>query len=266
MGIYIDSMNSLYEHIVEQILIESKIDSFARVITQKVIRAAKNFRHKVTPSSDVNLVAKVSWPQFLKRTDVFASPEGKLARAQKLKTQVDEIPVIRLSLSYKLMQVISDDSVKVSGSWNPMSDTLKLNFTIKSSTGTFDKQHLSMLQKRAYGVIRHELEHTTQDTPKLTAASAAATELKSQAPVPSMMSVYRYFTSEAEIEAFVMGLYHIAKRTRTPFKDVVRQFIQEKISFAIRAGRNPVEVRNLYQDVEAAWLSYAKKRLPKAVV
>lgn len=260
-------MTTLYERVILSLLTESKVDTFARSISQKLMRAAKKSMDKINRQGHVTLKTTLSWPAFMKRRDYFSTLPGKLDRAVKLGINPFGPQVIHVALLFALTKSRTRDFVDVGGSWSPPHDSLTLEIIIESTTGTLRPEHLSMIQQKAYDVIRHELEHTGQTDEKLFGGMEAARELHALPSIwQSPQSVRKYYTSEAETEAFVAGIYHRAKRTRRPFVQVMDETINNIINAGAKKGVDIVELRNIFMEVRYRWIEYAKKRFPKAVV
>lgn len=245
-------MHVLYERVVNQLLTESKVDTFARTITRKIIRGAKVFMNKINTQQRATLSVRLTWPKFLKR--------------RVPSDQSDDL--IYVNLTFDLTQSKQDEII-ASGAWVPFENMLEIKFKIKSTTGFFAEDHLSQLQVKAYDVVRHELEHATQTLQKIIGATDAAKSLSRvliTGGIAGIRSLLQYYTSQAEIEAFVAGLYHRAKRVRQPFILVVDEVIEKVIEDAAKLGLDLTEVRYVMMEARYRWLQYAKKRFPKAVV
>jgi hypothetical protein len=259
----------LYERVVLSLLRESKMDTFARKVTQKVINASKKVTDKLNKVGQVNLNMMLPWPKFMKRRDQFSTALGKFERWRFLGKPTNE-DTIKVVLSFQLSRgPRKRDNVDISGSWRQGIDELSLTVHIDSTTGAMKPTLLSMVQDRAYEVVRHELEHATQTQEKLMGGSRAASDLINAAPSAIWKTpgtVREYYMSEAEIEAFVSGIYHRAKRSRTPFIKVLDEILEDLIKTGNSYGADPVKLRNVFAEVRYTWLQYAKKRFPKAVV
>ena len=263
-------MSMLYESVLSRLLRESKVDTFARSISQKLMRAAKKSMDKVNKQGHVILKTTLSWPAFMKRQDYFSTMQGKLDRAMSLGVTSGlpgTVPTIRVALLFGLTKNRNRDQVHMGGSWSPAHDVLTIEAIIDSTTGTMRTDHLSMIQAKAYEVIRHELEHTGQTDEKLFSGAAANQELSALRNIwQSPQAVRKYYTSEAETEAFVAGIYHRAKRERRPFIKVLDEMIEGIIDSGSKKGVSIVDLRNIFMEVRYRWIEYAKKRFPKAVV
>lgn len=266
-------MSSVYERVIVSLLTESKVDSFARRLTQKVINATKKKMDDINKKRSLILTMKVPWPEFLVRKDEFATLTGRLERNSAMNGKGPN-PFGPMEIRIKLaIEVIPKnelkDDINMMASWSPFYDEMIIQIQVVSTTGAVKLQHLSAIQAECYNAIRHELEHSTQTTEKLIGGLRAGGDMMSGIPRqvwsdPKILS--NYFLSEAEIEAFVAGLFHVAKRTRTPFIKVLDELIEKLMRQTTRYGSDAVEMRNVLLTVKWKWLAYAKKRFPTAVV
>ena len=101
--------------------------------------------------------------------------------------------------------------------------------------------------------LRHEIEHVTQsgwntiDSKYIPSDQAMRKKIESGALPPA-----RYFTLPKEIDAMIQGLYLRAKKTRTPFKQVVDNYLNIWVS-------NQSITETDKQNILKVW----RERLPK---
>jgi len=248
------SAELVYENVVRALLNESRMDSYARALAQKLVSATKRLmpriNQKIKADGKSVLAMKVERPSFLRQ-------QGAPSQSLTL--------LINVTITAKRSDV---DRISMSGSWSIDENAVYINIIVLSPDRAVQSKHLSMIQNRAYDVVRHELEHATQPNDKLTAGAEAGTEFMT---VPdeawsSPRKIYAYFASEAEVEAYVAGLYHAAKRQRRPFIELLDALIADMISNGIRRGTDARTLRDVFADVRNLYVRYAKKRFPKAVV
>lgn len=261
----------LYERVILALLRESKTDTFAKMIVQKVMRATKKSMDNVNKKGVVKLKYTQSWPPFMKRKDWFSTPQQRARREYMtgIPATVQGKEAITVNLLIAVAREVSErDEVDFGGSWSPIEDQLTIKIIVFSTTGTLKLQHLSMIQAKAYEVVRHELEHSVQPESYLIGGMLANSEMQA---VPdgawsSPKALAGYFLSPAEIEAYVAGLYHQARRTRKPLIKLIDDQIQAFMAAATRKNVDAVDMRNVLMQVRYKWIEYAKKRFPKAVV
>lgn len=265
-------MQTLYENVLATLLNESKVDTFARRLTQKVVNAAKKKMDDINKKRFLELTMRIPWPSFLKRQDWFSSPEGRLDRYHYFGPKAPS-PFGPMEIKVKLSFIVVPanksrrNHVTMEAGWTPALDTMEINVVIESLTGVLTPQHLSELQIRTYEIVRHELEHASQTAEKLMTGVKGNQAL---AGVPREVwtnpeTVASYFLSASELEAFVAGMYHEAKRTRRPFIKIVDEKIELMMRMATAHGADAVNLRNVFMEIRYKWLEYAKKRFPKAI-
>jgi len=92
-------------------------------------------------------------------------------------------------------------------------------------------------------VIRHELEHFTQEGTNAISSKEMADDMKIRKQInKGKLPRAEYFKLGREVDAMLQGLYIKAKKTRTPFKDVINDYFD-------KVGLNPQE----RQDILDVW-------------
>lgn len=263
-------MQSLYERVVHSLIVESKVDTFARSMTWNLVRACKSTMDKVNKQGRIKMKYVQSWPDFLKRKDIYSTAVGKAARFKALGIGSAD-PGAPTSFTARLSIVLEPklgekDDVHMTGAWMPALDVLEVDVFILSTTGVMKPQHLSMIQQKAYEIFRHELEHSVQPDSKIMPAVLANQELMSAGGSlwKSPRALKNYLLSVGEKEAFVAGLYHAAKRTRRPFVKLLDDKLEMLMRSALKKGLEATPVRNILAQVRYEWLQFAKERFPKA--
>ena len=144
----------------------------------------------------------------------------------------------------------TEDTYKVDGGANAGFDNegdeiqpiINISFNIPNNP---DWQEISMDLK---DVVRHELEHLTQDGENLKQGKYIPDDQDLRALIDSgILDQDTYYSLPKEIDAMIQGLYMKAKKSKTPFSDVVDDYLQKVIE-------DP-EVQNKVKEV---W----NKRLP----
>jgi len=92
-------------------------------------------------------------------------------------------------------------------------------------------------------VIRHELEHFTQEGTNAIFSKEMADDIKIRRQInKGKLPRAEYFKLEREVDAMLQGLYIKAKKTRTPFKTVINDYFD-------KVGLDPQE----RQDILNVW-------------
>jgi hypothetical protein len=77
-------------------------------------------------------------------------------------------------------------------------------------------------------VIRHELEHFTQEGTNVIPSKEMADDMKIRKQInKGKLPRAEYFKLEREVDAMLQGLYIKAKKTRTPFKTVINDYFDK---------------------------------------
>ena len=231
-------MDSLYERVVLRLLVESRIDTFARTITRKIVQLIIQRIEKLDAKKRITIVIKNLDP---------AHEDFNLKLTVTLKQR-------------------GDNRVNVAGSWTPALDELDVNVFFETRNGLFDKTLLSGLQQKLYDTVRHEVEHSAQEKPANMYSDEEEDEDEG-ALWRDLTRLQDYFLSDREIPAFVAGLYHQAKRTRRPFINVLDDKLAayERVAVHYNA-KNSRKVRRLFQKIRGEWVAYAERRFPNAIV
>jgi len=112
---------------------------------------------------------------------------------------------------------------------------------------------LSNIAMTLRDVLRHEIEHCTQSGWNTLAGKYIASDMNLRKKIESgELPPYRYFMLPKEIPAMIHGLYLKAKKSRTPFRDVVMQFLQ---TFVDNGSMNKEELLRVVN----TWKTYLPK-------
>jgi hypothetical protein len=85
---------------------------------------------------------------------------------------------------------------------------------------------LSDIAMQLRDILRHEIEHTTQSGWNTKRGKYLPSDMSIRNKIQSgKIPAYRYFMLDKEIPAMLQGLYLKAKKSRTPFKSVVDEFL-----------------------------------------
>jgi hypothetical protein len=80
-------------------------------------------------------------------------------------------------------------------------------------------------------ILRHEIEHLTQSGWNTIDDKYIASDQAMRRKIESgKLPAYRYWLLQKEIPAMIQGLYNKAKKSRTPFADVVNDYLQHIIT------------------------------------
>lgn len=228
---------TLHETVMARLLRESRTDTFARSITADIVAACRDRMEALNEKGTLRLFLAKPWPT--------GSRSSQTLR-------------VILNLTVKRH---NKETVSLTGSWNSTHETLSIFVVIGSPEATMRPQHLAVVQSRAYNAVRHELEHATQDQEAVRAAAPLG-----RIDWTDEGSILRYFLSPVEVEAYVAGMYHAAKRERVPFVAYADRLIKRLVGVARQSGARPSDVLRTMEKVRQRWVGYAERRFPKAQI
>lgn len=139
-------------------------------------------------------------------------------------------------------------------------------------------QDMSDLVSILKDTLRHELEHSSQETDDLLRVRSRTRGFDPyQGPIiaqdpelpekmKSVSDLRRYYTDKAEIEAFVAGLYKQAKMGKYTFRSVVNARLEAVKRDALRLGATEHQADRLISHIRDMWFEYTKIRFPGAVI
>jgi len=97
-------------------------------------------------------------------------------------------------------------------------------------------------------LVRHEIEHLTQEGTNAVFSKKMASDTRRRNRInKGELPKAEYFKLKREVDAMLQGLYLKAKKTRTPFKDVISNYFD-------KVGLNPQE----RQDILNVWSTRLK--------
>jgi len=112
---------------------------------------------------------------------------------------------------------------------------------------------LSNIVMELADTIRHEIEHLTQSGWNLKPGKFIPADSKRRKQIETgKLRSYHYYLLPKEIPAMIQGLYNKAKKTRTPFADVVNDHLQTVID---KGWVTPEEA----ETVKNTWRTYLPK-------
>lgn len=233
---------TLHEAVMARLLRESRTDTLARSITTDIVAACRDRMETLNEKGSLKLLLAKPWPTNLNVTGRQAPKALRVVLNLAVRTHDKE-------------------AVSLTGSWNPTHETLSVYVTVASPTSTMSSRHLAVIQSRAYNAVRHELEHVTQDQEAVKAAAPLG-----RIDWNDEDSILRYFLSPVEVEAYVAGMYHAAKRERVAFVAYADRLIKRLLGVARQSGARTSDVLRTLERVRQRWLEYADIRFPKAQI
>ena len=97
-------------------------------------------------------------------------------------------------------------------------------------------------------VIRHELEHLTQDGENVRQGKQMGDDQLVRNLIDAdMLSKSQYFKLEKEVDAMLQGLYFKAKKSKQPFKDVINNYLNIFVDQEIITQEEKEDVLNIWR-------------------
>tara|TARA_B100001123_G_scaffold451206_1_gene628460 strand:+ start:2279 stop:3001 length:723 start_codon:yes stop_codon:yes gene_type:complete len=126
----------------------------------------------------------------------------------------------------------------------------------------FKDSMLGFIDEELTDALRHELEHSGQETSELMDCSK---HLSGEEDIwASLSNAASYYMCPGEIAGHIAGFMKRAKRNRLPLGKIIDEeltFIYER---GLREGYDEEELHSLMSMIRKEYLSYATKRYPKA--
>ena len=108
-------------------------------------------------------------------------------------------------------------------------------------------------------VLRHEIEHVSQDTDDL----ESLPKVDSLEHLwESLDRVFEYYASKPETAAYVTGIYRRAKLTKQDMTDVLQDKLHGIYRTGIHFGWTEEQLKPLMINIGSTWVEYLQKRYP----
>ena len=121
----------------------------------------------------------------------------------------------------------------------------------------YTRQHLDRLQDELVEIMRHEIEHSTQDPERIDQIANFSDD-----PFGSKQNMLDYFTTPEEQAGHVTGWMKLAKKKRRPIKDVIKQQVRYIKQQAEREGMPASDARFASDEILKKFIAYALERYP----
>ena len=231
-----------------RLMTESKLDSRASLISRDVIQHLKNNMDEINAT-----VGKFMSPtvKVMVKDAEFSLPTKKSDSSQ---------PDIATRVVLKIFEQPRDGVQSTAGFGG---NTLRITLVIMSTTGNLKPLHLSKIQEESYEAVRHELEHSVQDSQDVSSVVTFNEMMKDK---KNLASFKKYHLNRKELPAFVSGIYNQAKKLRRPFLTTLDEFLKKAAMGPLKAGAPPDKVQSVIEEIRSAWIDYARIRFPKAMI
>ena len=124
-------------------------------------------------------------------------------------------------------------------------------------------QEISKFRYSIESDVRHELEHSGQDTDTLMAVQST---IKSEDDIwQTLDNAWAYYASPAELPAHIAGWVLKAKRSRTNVSDIVYQELYRIYSTGLDEGYSKEDMAKFMNRLSIIYYDYLEKRWPNLV-
>ncbi len=149
------------------------------------------------------------------------------------------------------------DMIGASGGFQIVIDEPEISYisiTI-SMPKPFTRQHLDRLHDELVEILRHEVEHSTQDPDRIDQIADFSDD-----PFGSKQNMLDYFTTPEETAGHVTGWMKLAKKKRRPIKDIIKQQVEYIKQQAEREGMKSEDAQEASDQILQQFVKYAMKR------
>ena len=212
---------------MKALLLEGRYESLSRQISRKLISVVKDSYEATNDSDGKFLGRKVYYTANESVPDIntTAAPDVYTEEIEN-----SEIP-LEFYLTLKLQWIDGYDKMYVTGNaYNDKgidSDAPPLVEVLLILDPSMYPNVLSDIVMELSDTIRHEIEHLTQSGWNTKPSKYIPSDYKRRNQIETgKLRSYHYYLLPKEIPAMIHGLYNKAKKTRTPFADVVNNHLQ----------------------------------------
>ena len=220
------------------LLVETKQDSLARIMTDDTIKSVKSFL-----SSDEEFVEDTNWYEF----------NGHSLSCEYFITTIspEEMKSFKMFQTKRVKTLISSKGFVVEGSAE-VGNKPGVLIKIHLDTTKFGKKNLKSMQALYLDILkvtRHEIEHIFQSNDTLSTSGREKNMNRTIKPgLTGSAAMKNYRTLPTEIEADAKAINLVKKKKRMNFVDATKEFYQD-------FGMNKRD----YNSMVSKMLKYAKK-------
>lgn len=162
-----------------------------------------------------------------------------------------------IGIELEIDSALEVDGIAASGGFQmvPGEPEISYVYVTISLPSPFTRSHLSRLYDELIEIMRHEIEHSTQDPNRIEKISDF-----SEDPFASKKNMLDYYTSPEEIAAHVVGWMKNAKRKRVPLKKEIERQVGYIKSQAKSEGLSTQDAESAGDELIKKFVQYAIKR------
>ena len=225
----------------EAVVTGRKLDRYSTVIKRHVMRAIKD--------PDVREYFKDNSQVHLRLDDV-----SELKEVEYLRHVI--INMVHGDQEYPVTHAAYEFDLEATPEQRKDSD-LKVEIILPRD---FSDRMLGLIDEELTDALRHELEHSGQETWEL---------MDCQKKTPSEDQIWKslknaaeYYTCPAEVKAHVAGFMKRAKNRKEPLFDVIDAELDYIYQTGIRSGFSDGDLRELVSSIRKSYRHYAEERYP----
>ena len=233
---------------MKSLLIEGRYESLARQISRKLISVVKDSFEATNDSDGKFLNNKIYYTANEPVPDI-NSYEAQEVYQDEIENK--DIP-LEFYLSFKIQWIDGYGKMECDGNvYNDHgvdADEPPVLEVLLIIDPALYPNILNSVVAELSDTIRHELEHLTQSGWNMIPGKYISTDIRTRKQIESgKLRPYRYYTLPKEIPAMIQGLYNKAKKTRSPFAEVVDDHLQTVIDKGYMTPEESETIKNTWR-------------------
>ena len=217
---------------MKSLIIEGRYDSLVTTLSNKLLQVIKDSYAATTDPDGKFAGEKIYFKQGETLADINDDAEQNKIYFEEIEN--DTIPV-EFYLSLKVQWI--EDLPDFSSGGDIFNQTTKhadqpplIEIRFKINPASYPRI-LSEIAMQLRDTLRHEIEHATQSGWNMINSKFIYSDQAMRNRIESGdLPAARYFTLPKEIPAMIQGMYFKAKKSKTPFKDVVNDYLDIWVS------------------------------------
>jgi hypothetical protein len=232
---------------------DKKIDNISHIINEG------KFEKETTDMSRFiinELINNIKGNYFLKGS---ATEENYFAIPEKHYKSIPGISLAAYIVTPDTKEVkVPKDTILMSGEYIPDNGALFVDITLGKDMVRWEnaKEKMSLIVANLKDTIRHELEHSSQDAKRFEKFIKVGYESNNE-------NIEEYYLDSTEVEAYVAGLYKMAKMQKRSFIKLINIYLKAIIKPQAQEAKIK-DVDGFLEKIKNKWVLYAKKRFPRA--
>ena len=212
---------------MKSLIIEGRYDSLITTLSNKLLQIIKDSYAATTDPDGMFAGEKIYFKRGETLADINDDAEQDKIYFEEIEN--DTIPV-EFYLALKVQWI--EDLPSFSSGGDIFNQTTKhadelplIEIRFKINPESYPRI-LSEIAMQLRDTLRHEIEHATQSGWNMINSKFIYSDQAMRTKIESGdLPAARYFTLPKEIPAMIQGLYFKAKKSKTPFKDVVNEYL-----------------------------------------